>query len=865
MVEEPHFAGHLLMQGHEVWLLDHGLSSALKPATGAQPSIDDISKQVGAAVRFVYDASRVAGTTGGVHVFSHCVGSAALSMSILRGDLEDHGKPIIGGLVMHAVPPWIQPSESNLLRAYVGAFFKDRFFPEWFDPIPYDDTGGPEMPIGHLLLDRFASSLPWTESEYAQHSPKGSYDEFPRTVCNRMTALYGYEWSHDNLDRRTHQRIASLVGPANAEAYRQLYYLLNRKRVTDKEGHNDFVQIERFLKHWNFPTLFLHGSANRVFDAESSRLSAYYLALINQLPAPGRTPQTVDLKVINGYGHMDLLFGKEAWGHVYPHVSAFFEKGGSGRRNEAPHTDPAVSTVVVTGPIISRPRVDGAERTLRIWAESDEFQASKALSIEFRTAGGALPARLVSAGSKQSAHNPFKHQTFWLYDVDCATAGGAVEPFVDVDDPGVGLVLSLAPAPSPRGTVDWHALPWFKRFLAHSSDDRLSFIVGSCWYPGSWFDHAGSDRIFDAIRREVEQGRGIDHLLLVGDQIYADATREVFDIAEHRERYQESYRRAITSPRAAWVLGHVPTYFAVDDHEFTDNYPASILGGPLGNEPEPDGLLSDAAREAWNFQMHHAEEAFGTTNRLWYGFQSAGFDGFVFDTRSERKRGETGVRRLISAEQEAGFIDWLDGVKSHDRPLFLVTGSPVAPFPIDEVKHPARAAVSDTLRARPEFLEFLASQAVRVGLKQKVVLLSGDPHFSSICDLDVIDASGAVVFEFVAIVSSGVNVPLPFANDVPEDTEWADAVLKPVDSAIALRSRRAELVSTVRAHVLRLDVQRDKAGAWTLSVTAVLASVDAEIREHTRRLTAFVGVEPVAAKAEADAEAEATACLPTSR
>ena len=293
-------------------------------------------------------------------------------------------------------------------------------------------------------------------------------------------------------------------------------------------------------------------------------------------------------------------------------------------------------------------------------------------------------ARLVSAGSKQSAQ-PLKRQTFWLYDVSCSPRAVRSSRSPTSTTPVSAWALTGAGA-----KPSWH------RRLACAAlvqalprpQQRQPLRRRSCWYPGSSFDHAGSDRCFDAIRREVEQGRGIDHLLLVGDQIYADATREVFDIAEHRERYQESSIAALSRVGRS-VLGHVPTYFAVDDHEFTDNYPASILGGPLGNEPEPDGLLSDAAREAWNFQMHHAEEAFGTTNRLWYGFKAL---ASMASSSTRAANGSAAIDwALISAEQKPAYIDWLDGGKSHDRPLFLVTGSPVAPFPIDEVKHPARA------------------------------------------------------------------------------------------------------------------------------------------------------------------------------
>lgn len=860
---DRNMAGYLLAHGHEVWLLDHGLSTGLASADPA-PDIDEVAVQIAAAIDFVHAKS---GSATGIDVFSHCVGSAGTSIAVLGGKVTKGGKSKIRRLVMHAVPPWIQPAESNLLRAYIGVFFKDRFFPESFDPIPWDDgkppetCGGPnpKQPVENLILDRFASSLAWNEADHELHSKADGDSQFGRTVCNRMTALYGYEWRHSNLDTRTHRNIASLVGPAGANAYRNLYFLLNRKRVTDSKGHNIYVRVPNFVKEWTFETLFLHGEDNKVFDAESSRLSAHLLTAIKKEKQLGQDPK-VDLRIVPGYGHMDTLFGRNASTDVFQHVRKFFESGGANDLQQAPRSRMQASRTPVTGPIISRPTVDAhGNKVLRIWVESNEFQSAETMEIQFACPsafGGYLPAKLRPSPLKTRT-NKLEATTFWLYDVECSQATGPVDVRPKFDPPAV---VSLPPksSGSTRSTVastlltdgsrplpwigqswdqgfvaippsggdqeatsslpegarimTWFRLPWFRRFIDAKPVDSLSFVAGSCLYPGSWFDQERADAVFRRVRGLVEQVPGIDHLLLMGDQIYADASMSLFDIADHRERYQESYRRAFNAPNLAWVLRHVPTYMAVDDHEFRDNEPGAILGGDLDNQLQNFDI---AAAEAWNFQMHGASASHGRV-QLWYDFTSNGFDFFVFDTRSERRRGST-----ISEDQRRDFVAWLKRASLGSRPVFVVTGSPLAPLPCDEALCPHRASTSDSLRAHPDFVRMVGEEVRAARLPFKPVWLSGDPHISSFCEVSLKEPNGTLLSEFACIVASGLNVPLPFANDAPDDFEWKRSSLRLPSVEVDVTA--ASLVSAGMSHAVLLDVE-PTGERWTLNVSVVDAT-----------------------------------------
>jgi cholesterol oxidase len=354
--------------------------------------------------------------------------------------------------------------------------------------------------------------------------------------------------------------------------------------------------------------------------------------------------------------------------------------------------------------------------------------------------------------------------------------------------------------------LEWHLQPWFKRFVSDDPAQDVRFIIGSCRYPGSWFDQEHADAVFGEIKRYVSREPGIDHLILCGDQIYADATYSLLDIAEDRERYQQAYRRAFDGAYAKWVMANVPTYFAVDDHEFRDDFPKRMRG----DTPKSfQNLAAAAAQEAWNFLMHHDDVPAGRDNRLWYSFESRGFPFFVFDTRSERDLAAANVDRLIGPEQKAGFARWTETLTHHDyagKPIFLVTGSPFFPIPTDELQYPAHSLSSDTLRAFPEFFDFVFGELAQRAIVNPVILMSGDLHYSCVQEFTA-HATGAT-FHCVAVVSSGLSAPLPFANARVDEFDAAKGgSFVPQNSQVVFEFDPPQLVSTSRSHALHVTVR----------------------------------------------------------
>ena len=101
----------------------------------------------------------------------------------------------------------------------------------------------------------------------------------------------------------------------------------NKRRVLDAEGKDVYLpHIERMA----LPILFIHGEKNACFKPESTERTLKRLSEAN-----GR--QLYERHVIPGHGHLDCIFGKNAFRDVYPvmlkHLEAtayISEAGGRG-------------------------------------------------------------------------------------------------------------------------------------------------------------------------------------------------------------------------------------------------------------------------------------------------------------------------------------------------------------------------------------------------------------------------------------------------------------------------------------------------------------------------------------------------------
>jgi len=299
---------------------------------------------------------------------------------------------------------------------------------------------------------------------------------------------------------------------------------------------------------------------------------------------------------------------------------------------------------------------------------------------------------------------------------------------------------------------DWHNAD-HGEFYTASSDSNLEreFIFGSCRYllklfGGSWFDNRG-DKTFRSIIKQVDDGRSINKLLMVGDQIYADDLNFLSPDVQV-DAYLSRYREAFSQPNIKKLMGRVSTYMTLDDHEIEDNWPS--------NADARDMMVKyPAAMHAYQvYQMSHSSvlsigrngNLEGTPDRFYYRFSDGCCDFFVTDSRTERDPVE---KEMMSEEQLNELLDWLsDG---SGKAKLIVTSVPFFP----DTKKSNDDKWSAYRGHRDKIIDHIRTQQIR-----KVIFLSGDVHCSMSAELDISDR-GEAPLKIYSIISSAFYWPYP--------------------------------------------------------------------------------------------------------
>ncbi len=872
----------LLSCGYDVWVFDHRTSGNTRKTVDKDHTWDEIALiDVPWAIRTVFDkinASSNAKTPRLVNVFSHCIGAGAVAMAVLAGETRrssDDKLSMVGSLVPHAVTPWLFSSCENRTRANTWGFVKDFNLLDTLDPRMHNK---PEM--FDVLLDRIATSTIDSTARrqwpYLRNLLKGTSlaNEFSMAMYFRYTVFWGRQWVHGNVDDKLVKRFATMVGSVPAAILQQTFFGVRRQRLVAQNADNRYVVEDNFRDYWTFPTFFLHGQENKVFDVESSRLSAFRLARFRhektdrphseEFSMADYAHHGIRLKTVPAYGHMDMMIGKNATTDVGPDIDRFFraselqnhawDSSAASRSDytvfelntdihdpntvDNPLTRTRASKFPLTGPVISYATKDH----LRLWVETDDYDTEFPAGLVIETADQTdLSIESIFVAERDEFHRG----CFWVVQInnpenitsditvrvkhthedqsDRVTASVHANALTKTSalqsgsqdlgrrrdiDPEQGVVISL------------HSMEWFKRLYRHAESDQqstVSFLAGSCLHPGSPFSRDLSDSVFSGMWTHIDPSRSHsrfpapDFLLLLGDQIYADATAGLFDPKASYERFRMRYREAFGARYMRRVMAHMPTYFVVDDHAVRDNY--SGMTTDQAKDDESAELFEVARVEAKNFQTK-----LNNTGELWSDFEVNQQPFFNFDTRFERNLDfpETDRRCIVSDRQAQAFAAWLVANKNKTA-LFICTGSPLFPIRTDHVKHPQLTTHSDTLVSYPGFLEFLVQQLAGVKC-ECVYLISGDPHLS--CWGEGTISCGSKSIRLVNVVASALNAPYPFANAQAKDFNWGiDQVLELPEADIKIEFTQ-KLLSVSAQQFSRLDYD-SKSGTLRVRVFSV--------------------------------------------
>ncbi len=361
-----------------------------------------------------------------------------------------------------------------------------------------------------------------------------------------------------------------------------------------------------------------------------------------------------------------------------------------------------------------------------------------------------------------------------------------------------GDVFSLLPAPQDllqqlELLPEEISLAKFTTYPPNTSNE-LSFVFGSCRYPGFLWPAKKSDKIFGAIREQLDKPNPPRFVVMNGDQIYADKlNRHIpFLRADTPAEFQQRYKTAFTSPHMRSLLRSVPTYMILDDHEIEDDWTPSRMDAD--DKKYHFYLYAIAAYK--NYQWIHSprnyaprnRDADGAGDRFYYSFECAGFPFFMLDSRTLRiqhKQGGTLEDHhllgdpLHPSSQDSGsqldiLCDWLTSQQKQNgnRAKFIVSPIMFAPNGIETAGNDEHALSKkkddDGWAAFPETRRQLLRTIVD-GNIQNVIFLSGDAHSSCVAELSFTHkTAGKLPLRAISITSSAFYWPWPFSNGKAE-------------------------------------------------------------------------------------------------
>lgn len=312
---------------------------------------------------------------------------------------------------------------------------------------------------------------------------------------------------------------------------------------------------------------------------------------------------------------------------------------------------------------------------------------------------------------------------------------------------------------------------------------RISFLLGSCRYPGLLWKVRHSDRIFGPMADLAQAAEDPPRfVLMVGDQIYADLFNRLvpFGRADTYQEFRDRYLTAFGSPNIRRLMRTLPTYMILDDHEIEDNWSQDRLRRSARYQ-----LFTIAIDAYLSYQWSHGPRTWG--RRLYYRFDCGGFPFFVLDTRTQRflegKPGDLAANHLLGRPshptappgQLARLLSWLrDQQRTRgDVPKFVVSSGVFVPSPMS-----ARTALAgDDPEALGESDGWPGFPATRSAILrtiverqvQNVVFLSGDIHCANLAEISFAGAPEAERIKAFSVTSSAFYWPFPFADGEPSD------------------------------------------------------------------------------------------------
>ncbi|HEY6877865.1 MAG TPA: alpha/beta fold hydrolase [Polyangiales bacterium] len=873
----PSLARHFWELGWDPWVLDLRTSAAMDTArhgwTFEQVAYADIPVAIDHVVR----------ETGfeKIHVVAHCMGAAMTCMALL-GDLPSEPNAFgVGGLrhdrrypdPRRYEPPDLYPELRAAMRTRIAALVLSQVAPiTVFSPanvvrafclrylryyLSLDDytfrvEGEPSL--ANQLFDRLLTTLPYPREEFDRANPFWKFwSRTPWTATRqRMDALYGRDFSLNNLGDEVLDHIDDLFGPLSIETVSQGIHVARRRVLTDKEGVNRYVTYDRLRKRLKIPLLSIHGEENGLIDVST----ASYMQKVYDAIADDGVPRRAE--TFEGFGHQDMLVGRDAATKVFPVISGFLMASGAAMprrprlRVELPPLGVGISFVTDDHVLVHlNNRVQHAEVDAiavipvvvdtpgyyRLYRADGCSEPPRDADIG-RNIQVVAPQRLALHPSKQPHAAPPEKRADWQsvkrraqFVVDrqfwagadgvlfVQIFGAAFEPAMrgDIAD-RIGELLRYARA-------ERSVIPSSATELDCEAPASFCFALSSCQYTAGIIDNtppaddhipaAGpADRSYARLAqllRSANPELRPKLLIMAGDHVYVDGTAGLFDPSVSDGRYFRPYEQLYSSTFVQDVARQIQVCAMLDDHEIADNW-----------EREDERALEQRNQGVQAYLDYQrdgsllANRAYPPNpNTLWSAFTYGGFDFFFADTRTDRDKrtaANATTAMLLGPRQMRALKKWLRLGKDSPKPRFVVSASILFPRRMSS-REPGGGLQSDAWdgypRSRDELLNFLGRHEIK-----NVIFLSGDEHLSLFASA-TLQSNPEVTVR--SIHSSGMYAPFPFANSTADDfianevltTDAARGIHWQIDTQFGTRKDGFALVC------IRKDATT---GRWSVSV-----------------------------------------------
>jgi hypothetical protein len=273
----------LLDDGFDVWMLNWRASIDLRPVAW---TLDDAAAyDYPAAVRLIL--RRTGAQT--LKAFVHCQGSTSFMISAISGLVPEVTTVVTNAVSLHTILPAWSTLKIQVLSPVVRRY-SPTLSPKW----GYKTEGG----FSRMLRTAVVAAHP----------------ECDNPVCAMVSFTYGAGnpglWAHRNIDHATHDWLTGEFAGAPMTFFAQM-------RDSVRAGHlvstgdvaslpTDYLTVPKTDARF----AFLAGADNRCFLPEGQRRSFAHFDEIS----PGRHSH----HEFPGYGHLDVIFGANAWRDTYP-------------------------------------------------------------------------------------------------------------------------------------------------------------------------------------------------------------------------------------------------------------------------------------------------------------------------------------------------------------------------------------------------------------------------------------------------------------------------------------------------------------------------------------------------------------------